>query len=53
MPNKPNDEVINAKDIELRTLDILNVTINEMHDPELMQALVDAGLADYVEETKE
>ena len=53
MATKPSKEILNAKDIDLTTLDILNVTINEMNDPQLMQALVDAGLAEYVEESKE
>lgn len=50
MAVKPSEEVMKAKDIDLKTLDILNVTINEMKDTELMQALVDAGLAEYVDE---
>ena len=50
MAVKPSEEVMKAKDIDLKTLDILNVTINEMKDTDLMQALVDAGLAEYVDE---
>lgn len=50
MAVKPSEEVMKAKDIDLKTIDILNVTINEMKDTELMQALVDAGLAEYVDE---
>ena len=50
MSRKPSEEILKAKDIDLQTIDILNVTINEMNDPQLMQALVDAGLAEYVDE---
>ena len=48
MAIKPSNEVMNAKNVELKTLDILTTTINEMKDTDLMQALVDAGLAEYV-----
>lgn len=50
MARKPSDEILNAKDVDLTTLDILTVTINEMNNPQLERALVDAGLADYVED---
>lgn len=50
MSRKPSEEVINAKNIDLETVDILTVTINEMNDPSLEKALVDAGLAEYVTE---
>lgn len=53
MAIKPSEEVLKAKDVELTTLDILNVTINEMNDANLERALVDAGLAEYVDESED
>lgn len=53
MASKPSEEILKAKDIDLTTIDILNVTLNEMNDATLNQALVDAGLAEYVEDEKE
>lgn len=53
MPTKPNQEVIDAKDIDLTTVDILTVTINEMNNPNLERELVEAGLAEYVNESEE
>lgn len=45
MPIKPDKEVLEAKDKDLRPKDILEAVINEMHDPELEQRLIDAGVA--------
>lgn len=45
MPKKPTQEELAAKDKELRPKDILEATINEMHDDELEQRLIDAGVA--------
>ncbi len=45
MPTKPSKEVLEAKDKDLRPKDILEAVINEMHDPELEEKLVDAGVA--------
>ena len=53
MARKPSEEILKAKDIDLTTIDILTVTINEMHDPQLEKQLVDAGLAEYVDDAKE
>ena len=50
MARKPSDEILNAKDVDLTTVDILTVTINEMNNPQLQRALVEAGLAEYVDE---
>ena len=50
MARKPSEEILNAKDIDLTTVDILTVTINEMNNPQLERALVDAGLAEYVDD---
>lgn len=45
MPIKPDKEVLEAKDKDLRPKDILEAVINEMHDPELEQRLIEAGVA--------
>lgn len=45
MPTKPSKEVLEAKDKELKPKDILEAVINEMHDDELEQRLIDAGVA--------
>lgn len=53
MPSKPSTEILQAKDIDLTTVDILTVTINEMNNPNLERELVDAGLAEYVTESED
>ncbi len=53
MPSKPSNEILQAKDIDLTTVDILTVTINEMNNPNLERELVDAGLAEYVNESED
>ncbi len=45
MPRKPSKEVLEAKDKDLKPKDILEAVINEMHDEELEQRLIDAGVA--------
>lgn len=45
MPIKPDKEVLEAKDKDLRPKDILEAVINEMHDSELEQRLIEAGVA--------
>lgn len=50
MPRVPEDKVIEASKKKLNPKALLNVVINEMHSPELEKALVDAGVAEYVEE---
>lgn len=50
MPRKPSKQVLEAANKHLDPKDVLNATINDMHDPELEKRLVDAGLARYVEE---
>lgn len=52
MPRRPNDTVLNAAKRTLDPKAVLNATINDMHDKELEQRLVDAGLARYVEENQ-
>ena len=49
MPRKPTQEVLDAAKQKLDPIAVLNATINEMNDPELEKALVDAGVARYVE----
>ena len=53
MPTKPTKEILDAKDVDLTTLDILTVTINEMNNPSLERELVEAGLADFVNESED
>lgn len=50
MPRIPDSDTINAKNVKLDPIAVLTATINDMHDPELEQKLVDAGVATYVEE---
>ena len=45
MPKKPPTEVLEAKNKDLKPKDILEACINEMHDDELEQRLIDAGVA--------
>ena len=45
MPTKPSKEVLEAKDKDLKPKDILEAVINEMHDPEFEDRLVEAGVA--------
>lgn len=45
MPKKPSKEELAAKDKDLRPKDILEAVINEMHDDELEDRLVEAGVA--------
>lgn len=53
MPSKPSNDVLQAKDIDLTTIDILTVTINEMNNPSLERELVESGLAEYVTESED
>ena len=52
MPRKPSKQVLEAANKHLDPKNVLNATINDMHDPELEKRLVDAGLARYVEDTQ-
>lgn len=50
MPRIPSERELKASQKKLDPKAVLNVVINEMHDDELEKALVDAGVARYVEE---
>ncbi len=50
MPRKPSKEVLEAKDKVLDPVKTLEALINDMKDPALEQALVDAGVAARVED---
>lgn len=51
MPRKPDEKVLEAAKKNLDPVKVLTAVINDMHNPELEQRLVDAGLAKKVEES--
>lgn len=53
MPRKPDQTVLEAAKKKLDPKAILNATINEMHNDELEAALVEAGVAVYVQDGEE
>lgn len=50
MPRKPENDIMEAAKRKLDPKAVLNAVINDMHDDELEAALVDAGVAVYVQE---
>ncbi len=50
MPRKPDAATLAAKDKTLDPVKTLEAIINDMKDPALEQALVDAGVAARVED---
>lgn len=50
MPRKPSDETLNAKNVKLDPVAVLEATINDMNDTELEKKLVEAGVAVYATE---
>ena len=50
MPRIPDAATLAAKDKKLDPVKVVEATINDMHDSELEQRLIDAGVAVRVEE---
>lgn len=50
MPRRPDKETLNAASVKLDPVNTLTAVINDMHNPELEDALVKAGYAQKVEE---
>ena len=50
MPRIPDKATLEAKNKKLDPVRVVEAIINDMHDPELEQRLIDAGVAVKVEE---
>lgn len=53
MARVPDERIREAAKKNLDPQKVLNVVINEMHNPELEKQLVEAGVARYVQEGTE
>lgn len=53
MPKMPTQEEMDLHKIALDPVAVVNAIINDMHDRELEQSLVDAGVAVFVSDNKE
>ena len=52
MPRVPDESIRKAAKKQLNPKAVLNAVINDMHNEELEAALVNAGVARYVDETE-